>query len=96
MNQAELENALKQAQDAYYKGESIMSGLEFREVGADCEKPTIGVYDAQRLDKSKSFRTRENLQSWLRRQGFIVADWQLVDTSRDFNGAEAIRLVKME
>ena len=62
--------------------------------GADCEKLTIRVYDAQYLDKTKSFRTQENLQSWLQQQGFIVADWQLVDTSRGFNGAEAIKLIK--
>ena len=62
--------------------------------GADCEKLTIRVYDAQYLDKTKSFRTQENLQSWLQRQGFIVADWQLVDTSRGFNGAEALKLIK--
>lgn len=62
--------------------------------GADCEKLTVRVYDAQYLDKTKSFRTQENLQSWLQRQGFIVADWRLVDTSRGFNGAEALKLIK--
>lgn len=38
MNQTELEKALKQAQDAYYKGEPIMSDVEFDRLWDELEE----------------------------------------------------------
>lgn len=38
MNQTELEQALKQAQDAYYRGEPIMSDLEFDKLWDELEE----------------------------------------------------------
>lgn len=45
--------------------------------GSDCEKLTIRVYDAQYLDKSKSFGTQVKLMNWLQDKGFIVAEHKL-------------------
>lgn len=51
------------------------SGIMKHLDGADCDKLTIRVYDAQYFDKSKSFNTQVNLQAWLKSKGFIVADY---------------------
>ena len=65
--------------------------------GADCEKLTIRVYDAQYLDKTRSFGTQESLQAWLKDNGFIVADYVLFDTDRMKNpGESAIDLIRKE
>ena len=45
MNQTELEKALKQAQDAYYKGEPIMSDLEFDRLWDELEEGDVyGIF----------------------------------------------------
>lgn len=73
------------------------SGIMKHLDGSDCEKLTIRVYDAQYLDKTKLFGTQEFLQSWLQQQGFIVADYELFDTSRMKNpGESAIDLIRKE
>lgn len=65
--------------------------------GADCEKLTIRVYDAQYLDKAKTFGTQTSLQLWLRDNGFIVAEYVWFDTRRMKNpGQEAIDLIRTE
>lgn len=65
--------------------------------GSDCDKLTIRVYDAQYLDKSRSFGTQESLQAWLKDNGFIVADYVLFDTTGMKNpGESAIDLIRKE
>lgn len=73
------------------------SGIMKHLDGSDCDKLTIRVYDAQYLDKTKSFGTQEFLQNWLQNNGFIVADYVWFDTSRMKNpGQEAIELIRSE
>lgn len=73
------------------------SGIMKHLDGSDCEKLTIRVYDAQYLDKTKSFGTQEFLQSWLQDNGFIVAEYVWFDTSSMKNpGQEAIELIRTE
>ena len=73
------------------------SGIMKHLDGSDCEKLTIRVYDAQYLDKTKTFRTQEFLQSWLQDNGFIVAEYVWFDTSSMKNpGQEAIELIRTE
>lgn len=73
------------------------SGIMKHLDGSDCEKLTIRVYDAQYLDKSKSFGTQEFLQSWLQNNGFIVAEYVWFDTSKMKNpGESAIDLIRKE
>lgn len=73
------------------------SGIMKHLDGSDCEKLTIRVYDAQYLDKTKSFGTQEFLQTWLQDNGFIVAEYVWFDTSRMKNpGQEAIDLIRTE
>lgn len=65
--------------------------------GSDCDKLTIRVYDAQYLDKARSFGTQESLQAWLKDNGFIVADYALFDTGGMKNpGESAIDLIRKE
>ena len=65
--------------------------------GSDCDKLTIRVYDAQYLDKARSFGTQEALQAWLKDNGFIVADYVLFDTVGMKNpGESAIDLIRKE
>ena len=65
--------------------------------GSDCDKLTIRVYDAQYLDKARSFGTQESLQAWLKDNGFIVADYVLFDTTGMKNpGESAIDLIRKE
>ena len=65
--------------------------------GSDCDKLTIRVYDAQYLDKARSFGTQEALQAWLKDNGFIVADYVLFDTTGMKNpGESAIDLIRKE
>ena len=65
--------------------------------GSDCDKLTIRVYDAQYLDKARSFGTQESLQAWLKGNGFIVADYALFDTAGMKNpGESAIDLIRKE
>lgn len=65
--------------------------------GSDCDKLTIRVYDAQYLDKARSFGTQESLQAWLKDNGFIVADYALFDTDGMKNpGESAIDLIRKE
>lgn len=63
------------------------SGIMKHLDGADCDKLTIRVYDAQYLDKTKSFYTQTELMLWLESNGFIVAPWMLFDS---VNGQDAI------
>ena len=73
------------------------SGIMKHLDGSDCEKLTIRVYDAQYLDKTKSFGTQEFLQTWLQNNGFIVAEYVWFDTRRMKNpGQEAIELIRTE
>ena len=73
------------------------SGIMKHLDGSDCEKLTIRVYDAQYLDKAKTFGTQEFLQTWLQDNGFIVAEYVWFDTSRMKNpGQEAIDLIRTE
>lgn len=65
--------------------------------GSDCDKLTIRVYDAQYLDKARSFGTQESLQAWLKDNGFIVADYVMFDTDGMKNpGESAIDLIRKE
>ena len=65
--------------------------------GSDCDKLTIRVYDAQYLDKARSFGTQESLQAWLKDNGFIVADYAMFDTARMKNpGESAIDIIRKE
>lgn len=43
--------------------------------GSDCDKLDVVVYDAQSVDGSNYFKTQENLQRWLKSQGFNVAEY---------------------
>ena len=73
------------------------SGIMKHLDGSDCDKLTIRVYDAQYLDKSRSFCTQESLQAWLKDNGFIVADYELFDTAGMKNpGESAIDLIRKE
>lgn len=73
------------------------SGIMKHLDGSDCEKLTIRVYDAQYLDKVKSFGTQEFLQNWLQDNGFIVADYVWFDTTKMKNpGESAIDLIRKE
>ena len=73
------------------------SGIMKHLDGSDCEKLTIRVYDAQYLDKTKSFGTQEFLQTWLQDNGFIVAEYVWFDTRSMKNpGQEAIELIRTE
>lgn len=73
------------------------SGIMKHLDGSDCEKLTIRVYDAQYLDKTKSFGTQEFLQTWLQNNGFIVAEYVWFDTRSMKNpGQEAIDLIRTE
>lgn len=73
------------------------SGIMKHLDGSDCEKLTIRVYDAQYLDKNKSFGTQEFLQTWLRDNGFIVAEYGWFDTNRMKNpGESAIDFIRKE
>lgn len=73
------------------------SGIMKHLDGSDCDKLTIRVYDAQYLDKARSFGTQEALQAWLKDNGFIVADYELFDTARMKNpGESAIDLIRKE
>ncbi|MBR4794725.1 MAG: hypothetical protein IK038_14005 [Bacteroidaceae bacterium] len=73
------------------------SGIMKHLDGSDCEKLTIRVYDAQYLDKAKSFGTQTSLQSWLRDNGFIVAEYVWFDTRKMKDpGQEAIDLIRSE
>lgn len=58
--------------------------------GADCDKLNIKVYDAQYLDKTKSFDTQKNLLSFLENSGFDVVDHFDVIP----NGKDAIETIK--
>lgn len=73
------------------------SGIMKHLDGSDCDKLTIRVYDAQYLDKARSFGTQEALQAWLKDNGFIVADYELFDTVGMKNpGESAIDLIRKE
>ena len=73
------------------------SGIMKHLDGSDCDKLTIRVYDAQYLDKARSFGTQESLQAWLKDNGFIVADYVLFDTAGMKNpGESAIDLIRKE
>lgn len=63
------------------------SGIMKHLDGADCDKLTIRVYDAQYLDKTKSFNTQPDLMHWLESNGFIVSPWMLFES---INGQDAI------
>ena len=73
------------------------SGIMKHLDGSDCEKLTIRVYDAQYHDKAKTFGTQTSLQSWLRDNGFIVAEYVWFDTRKMKDpGQEAIDLIRSE
>ena len=73
------------------------SGIMKHLDGSDCDKLTIRVYDAQYLDKARSFGTQESLQAWLKDNGFIVADYMMFDTDGMKNpGESAIDLIRKE
>lgn len=73
------------------------SGIMKHLDGSDCDKLTIRVYDAQYLDKARSFGTQEALQAWLKDNGFIVADYVMFDMAGMKNpGESAIDLIRKE
>ena len=73
------------------------SGIMKHLDGSDCDKLTVRVYDAQYLDKARSFGTQESLQAWLKDNGFIVADYVMFDTDGMKNpGESAIDLIRKE
>lgn len=45
--------------------------------GSGCEYLDVVVYDAQTLDGENTFGTQENLQNFLKNNGFKVATWKL-------------------
>lgn len=57
--------------------------------GKDCDKLNIIVYDAQYLDKDKSFFTQENLLDFLKKSGFSVVEYFKAET----NGKKAIERI---
>lgn len=67
------------------------SGIMKHLDGADCEKLTIRVYDAQYSDTTKSFVKQSMLQNWLTDQGFTVADWTLCKFK---DGESALQYIK--
>lgn len=67
------------------------TGVFHRIDGSDCEKLTVVVYDAQHLDKTKTFGTQKQLQEWLEDQGFIVADWTCFENP---TGKTALKFLK--
>lgn len=67
------------------------TGVFHRIDGSDCEKLTVVVYDAQHLDKTKTFGTQKQLQEWLEDQGFIVAEWTCFENP---TGKTALKFLK--
>lgn len=69
------------------------TGIFKRIDGKDCEQLDIVVYDAQYLDKSKSFKTQRNLLKWLESEHFNVAPYKFFDT---LIGKKAVEYLKTE
>ena len=58
---------------------NMASGLSKRLDGDGCQYLDVVCYDAQYLNGT-SFETQENLQSWLKKNGFVVAEWKVFNT----------------
>lgn len=66
--------------DEYANCRNAASGICKRLDGSGCEHLNVVVYDAQYLDKTKTFGTQYNLMKWLEGQGFEVAPWWLTNS----------------
>ena len=69
---------------------NMATGIFHRLDGLDCDKLDVVVYDAQYLDKSKSFEYQTDVMSWLENQGFNVANWEIIDNC---TGKKAIEII---
>lgn len=69
---------------------NMATGIFHRLDGLDCDKLDVVVYDAQYLDKSKSFEYQSDVMSWLSNQGFKVANWEIIDSC---TGKKAIEII---
>lgn len=65
------------------------SGIMKHLDGADCDKLTIRVYDAQYNDGT-SFNRQDTLQTWLEQKGFIVSPWIVFEST---DGADAMAYI---
>ena len=73
------------------------SGIMKHLDGKDCDRLTVRVYDAQYLDRDKTFGEQLALQNWLKDNGFAVADFVQFDTGKMKDpGQEAIDLIRTE
>lgn len=68
------------------------SGIASRLDGTGSEHLTVMVYDAQYLDKTKSFNTQKQLQEWLKEQGFTVAPYSVISKP---TGQKAVDMIGM-
>ena len=64
---------------------NMATGIFHRLDGLDCDKLDVVVYDAQYLDKSKSFEYQSDVMSWLSNQSFKVANWEIIDNCTGIN-----------
>ena len=69
---------------------NMATGIFHRLDNLDCDKLDVVVYDAQYLDKSKSFEYQSDVMSWLENQGFKVANWEIIDNC---TGKKAIEII---
>lgn len=65
------------------------SGISKRKDGEGCNHLSVVVYDAQYSDGS-SFETQENLQNWLKKNGFTVAKYDVVEK---FNAEKVMKIL---
>lgn len=77
--------------DTYANCRNTASGISKRLDGSDCDKLNVVVYDAQYLDKSKTFGTQRALQNWLVEEGFEVAEYWCPE--KTMTGAEALEYI---
>ena len=65
------------------------SGISKRKDGEGCNHLSVVVYDAQYSDGT-SFETQENLQNWLKKNGFTVAKYDVVEK---FNAEKVMKIL---
>ena len=66
------------------------NGIFKHKDGKDCDKLDILVYDSQAADGSNYFGTQENMQDWLKLQGFKVAPYKMF---KKLTGQECIEYI---
>ena len=71
----------RENKDKYYPEKAncrnTASGIMKHLDGEGCEHLDVVVYDAQSLDGENTFMFQPVLQTWLKDEGFIVADWKM-------------------